>query len=151
VNHYSPVFAKADPAAPFGCAFADAPADGTPKTPINWTIEPGAFAETLRATHARYRLPIIVTENGYGAEEDGSTLDDAGRIAFHRDYIAAMRDAIGDGADIRGYLAWSLLDNLEWSSGRRIRFGLIRVEPDTQERRPKASFAWFRDLIRSAS
>jgi beta-glucosidase len=149
VNHYSPVYAKHEPSLPFGCAFTDAPKDGTPATPINWRIEPGAFRDTLREVHARYRLPVVVTENGYGAEEDGSSLDDQGRIAFHRDYVAAMREARAAGADIRGYLAWTLLDNLEWSGGRRVRFGLVRVEPDTQERRKKASFAWFADTIRS--
>ena len=149
VNHYSPVYARRDAATAFGCAFADAPSDGTPATPINWRIEPAAFRDTLRDAWRRYRVPVVVTENGYGAEEDGTTLDDAGRIAFHRDYVAALREARAEGADIRGYLAWTLLDNLEWSSGRRIRFGLLRVDPDTQERRRKASFSWYADLIRS--
>jgi len=149
VNHYSPVYARRDAATPFGCAFADAPSDGTPATPINWRIEPAAFRDTLRDTWRRYRVPLVVTENGYGAEEDGTTLEDTGRIAFHRDYVAAMREARAAGADIRGYLAWTLLDNLEWSSGRRVRFGLVRVDPDTQERRRKASFSWYADLIRS--
>ena len=61
-----------------------------------------------------------------------------------------LRQARAAGADIRGYLAWTLLDNLEWSGGRRIRFGLVRVEPDSLERRPKASFRWFAGLIGSA-
>jgi beta-glucosidase len=148
VNHYSPVYARRDAATPFGCAFADAPNDGMPVTPINWRIEPAAFRDTLRDTWRRYRVPVVVTENGYGAVEDGTTLEDAGRIAFHRDYVAAMREARAAGADIRGYLAWTLLDNLEWSSGRRVRFGLLRVDPDTQERRRKASFSWYADLIR---
>ncbi|MCZ8146221.1 MAG: family 1 glycosylhydrolase, partial [Roseomonas sp.] len=81
----------------------------------------------------------------------GIDLQDSRRIAYHRDYIAAMQSAMAAGADVRGYLAWSLLDNLEWSSGRRIRFGLIRVEPDTLERRPKASFAWYRAHIAGAA
>lgn len=150
VNHYSPVYAKHAPALPFACSFADAPKDGTPATPINWRIEPPAFRDTLLDTWRRYRLPVLVTENGYGAEEDGSTLEDSGRIAFHEAYVAAMREARAAGADIRGYLAWTLLDNLEWSGGRRVRFGLVRVEPDSQERRKKASFRWFSGLIRSA-
>lgn len=148
VNHYSPVYARHAPDLPFACSFAEAPQDGTPTTPIHWRIEPDAFRAVLADTAARYRLPILVTENGYGAEEDGSSLEDTGRIAFHAAYIDAMRQARAAGADIRGYLAWTLLDNLEWSGGRRIRFGLVRVEPDSLERRPKASFRWFAGLIR---
>ncbi|WP_431305741.1 GH1 family beta-glucosidase [Sediminicoccus sp. BL-A-41-H5] len=151
LNHYSPLYAKADPAAPFGTGFGEAPADGTPATPIGWRIEPAALRDTILDVHRRYRLPIIIAENGYGAEEDGIDLQDSCRIAYHRDYIAAMQSAMAAGADVRGYLAWSLLDNLEWASGRRIRFGLIRVEPNTLERQPKASFAWYRAHIAGAA
>jgi beta-glucosidase len=148
LNHYSPLYARADPAAPFGCAFADAPADGTPVSGIGWRIEPDAFRTTLLDAASRYGLPVIVTENGYGAEEDGADLHDTGRVRYLIDHVAAMRRAMAEGADVRGYLVWSLLDNLEWSSGTRVRFGLLRVEPGTLERRPKASFHAFARLIR---
>jgi beta-glucosidase len=151
LNHYSPLYARADAAAPFGCAFADAPADGTPASGIGWRIEPEAFAQTIREVHARYRLPVIVTENGYGAEEGPDDLHDTGRVRYLLEHVAAMRRAMAEGADVRGYLVWSLLDNLEWSSGTRVRFGLLRVEPGTLARRPKASFDAFARLIRGAA
>ena len=60
-----------------------------------------------------------------------------------------MKDAIDDGVDLRGYLAWSLLDNFEWAWGYHQRFGLVRVDYDTQERIPKASALWYAEVARS--
>jgi beta-glucosidase len=149
LNHYSPLYVRADATAAFGCRFADAPDDGTPASGIGWRIEPEAFAAAIREVYARYRLPVIVTENGYGAEEDGTGLHDEARMRYIAQHVAAMRAALESGADVRGYLVWSLLDNLEWSSGTRVRFGLLRVEPGTLERRPKSSFHAFARLIRT--
>ena len=73
---------------------------------------------------------------------------DQGRIDYLRSYTDAMRGAIRAGADVRGYFVWSLLDNFEWNSGYGSRFGLVYVDYATQRRIPKASFAWYADMIK---
>ena len=150
LNHYSPVFARADDAAPLGFAWADAP-DHVPKTQVGWQVDPTAFRDTLIDLDRRYRLPIYILENGAGGHE---TLDATGhlidleRIGFLAVYIGAMQDAMAAGADIRGYFVWSLLDNFEWGAGYNSRFGLVYVDPVTQKRTPKASAHWYAALIR---
>ena len=73
----------------------------------------------------------------------------SGRVAYLRAYVGAMRQAMDKGADVRGYFAWSLLDNFEWGSGYRNRFGLVHVDFKTQKRTPKSSANWYAELIRS--
>lgn len=151
LNHYSPVYARADQAAPLGFAWADAPA-GVRQSPIGWQFDPEAFRDTLLDLHRRYHLPIYVTENGAGAVEtldaDGA-LDDRARVEFLHAYIGAMREAVANGADVRGYFVWSLLDNFEWGAGYANRFGLIHVDFATQRRTPKASAHWYARMIRA--
>lgn len=152
LNHYSPVYVRANPGAMLGYDFGDKP-PGTKLTPIDWPIEPDAFREVLHHAYERYRLPIYVTENGYGGKEqlgpDG-TVDDPGRIGFLGDYIAAMDAAAAAGADIRGYFVWSLLDNFEWDFGYSHRFGITYVDYATLRRIPKSSFHWYKQLIAGA-
>ena len=71
------------------------------------------------------------------------------RVQYLRDHLRATRDAIAAGADVRGYYAWSLMDNLEWSSGFTKRFGIVHVNFETLERTPKASAHWYREAIRT--
>jgi beta-glucosidase len=150
LNHYCPIYARADPS-PLGFAWADAPHDG-PVTGVGWRIDPEAFRNELTSAHRRYKLPIYVTENGYGANE---TLDDAGgvidggRVAYLHTYTKALEEAVASGVDVRGYFLWSLLDNFEWGSGFASRFGIVFVDYATQRRVPKASFDWFAELIRA--
>jgi len=149
LNHYSPIYARADPKSALGFGFGEAPAD-VERTGIGWPIHPEAFHDTLLAVHRRYRLPIYVLENGFGANEElgpGGDVPDQPRIDYLAAYTAAMRSAIAAGADVRGYFVWSLLDNFEWSSGYGLRFGLVYVDYPTQRRVPKASFAWYARLI----
>jgi beta-glucosidase len=152
LNHYSPVFIKADATARLGFSFGDKPA-ATPVTAIDWPIAPDAFRDTLRLVSERYGLPVYVLENGLGNHDK---LDDAGgvvdgdRIAYLRAYIGALDEAVAAGADVRGYFVWSLLDNFEWDQGYSVRFGLVYVDYPTQRRIPKASFAWYRRLIEIA-
>lgn len=150
LNHYSPIYAKADPQSPLRFAFADAPPD-LPRSGIGWPIVPSALRDILIATHQQYRLPIYVTENDFGASEAPSErgqVSDQGRIDYLHAYIDMMREAIGAGADVRGYFVWSLLDNFEWERGYDSRFGLVYIDYPTERRIPKASFAWYADLIR---
>lgn len=72
---------------------------------------------------------------------------DTGRIDYYNSYIRAVADAIDLGVDVRGYFAWSLLDNFEWAEGYSKRFGLVHVDFDTLVRTPKQSYAWYADLI----
>ncbi len=152
LNHYSPVYVRANPGAMLGYDFGDKP-PGTELTPIDWPIEPDAFRQVLRDAYERYRLPVYVTENGYGSKEqlgpDG-TLDDPGRIRFLADYLAAMDAAVAGGADVRGYFVWSLLDNFEWDFGYSHRFGITYVDYATLRRIPKSSFHWYKQLIAGA-
>ena len=140
LNHYSPVFIKADANARLGFTFGDRPA-GTPVTPIDWPIMPDAFRDTLLTVAKRYALPVYVLENGLGNHDmpdaAGAVIDND-RIDFLRAYIGAVNEAAAAGADIRGYFVWSLLDNFEWDQGYSVRFGLTYIDYPTQKRIPKA-------------
>ncbi|MEU8344651.1 GH1 family beta-glucosidase [Spirillospora sp. NPDC048832] len=125
-----------------------------PTTGMGWPIVPDAFLSLLRTLDARYDLPpLYITENGCSFPDEvgaDGTVDDSSRIEFLDAHIKAMRTAIDEGIDIRGYFAWSLLDNFEWSEGYHPRFGLVHVDYETQKRTPKKSYAWYRDLIASS-
>ncbi|MFT4262145.1 MAG: family 1 glycosylhydrolase [Nocardioides sp.] len=126
--------------------FAFVPVEA-PVTDLGWPIVPRGLADQLRILRERYPgalPPLIITENG------AALADDRRRIAFLEDHLGALREAIAAGADVRGYLHWSLLDNWEWAEGFGPRFGLVAVDPLTQERTPKPSFAWLRDHIAAA-
>jgi beta-glucosidase len=154
LNHYGPMWAKLEPNSVLGFHVGASP-DDMPHSEIGWAIYPEAFHDELLDTHKRYRLPVYVTENGCGSNKEkpdkSGTVTDKHRIAYLRDYTAAMAQAIRDGADVRGYFVWSLLDNFEWGSGYANRFGIVRVDFDTQKRTPKASSRWYADLIRNSS
>ncbi|MEV7804412.1 GH1 family beta-glucosidase [Microbispora sp. NPDC088329] len=113
---------------------------------LGWVVEPEGLYETLVGLTSRYPdlPPVYITENGYG---DDGALEDAGRVDYLRDHLAATHDAMTAGADVRGYFCWSLMDNFEWARGYSARFGLVHVDYATQERTPKASFHWMRDFI----
>ncbi len=76
-------------------------------------------------------------------------VDDPVRVQYHRDHLNAAREAIRLGVDLRGYFAWSLLDNLEWSSGTTKRFGIVHVDFATQRRTIKASGKYYAEVIRT--
>ena len=152
LNHYGPIFAKADPSRTWGYGWGDAPPD-SPTHGVGWAIFPDAFRDELLTIQRRYRLPIVVTENGCGGSDtvnpDGA-VHDPHRINYLTIYNAAMRDAMAQGADVRGYFVWSLLDNFEWGSGYGQRFGIVHVDFQTLARTPKDSARWYAELIRSA-
>jgi beta-glucosidase len=152
LNHYSPHYLVPDTHNPLGVWFGSAPAD-VRRTSMGWPVEPDAFRDTLMDIHKRYRLPIYVLENGTASadEIDGrGEVADQPRIDFLGAYTAAMFEAIAAGADVRGYFVWSLLDNFEWGSGYSQRFGLVYVDYATQRRIPKASFRWYKQLVKGA-
>ncbi|MFJ5773280.1 GH1 family beta-glucosidase [Streptomyces sp. NPDC093094] len=120
--------------------------EGVPTTAFGWPVVPEGLTELLTGFHDRYgdRLPpVVVTENG--CSYDG--LDDQARITYLDGHLRALHRAVEAGVDVRGYFVWSLLDNFEWAEGYTQRFGLVHVDPETQERTPKASYTWFADML----
>ena len=123
-----------------------------PHTAMDWPITPERFTELLMRLHRDYPgLPIFITENGAAfddeADETGFVRDDH-RTSYLAAHVAAVADARRQGADIRGYFAWSLLDNFEWAYGYDKRFGIVRVDYDAQARTPKQSARWLSDTMR---
>ncbi|MEV7694031.1 GH1 family beta-glucosidase [Microbacterium sp. NPDC089189] len=122
-----------------------------PYTAMGWNIDAGALTGLLIDLSHRYpNLPTMVTENGAAFDDEVSPdgrVRDVRRVSYLHDHIAAVAAARDAGADVRGYFAWSLLDNFEWAWGYSRRFGIIRVDYDTLERRWKDSAHWYRRLI----
>ena len=118
-----------------------------PKTDIGWEVWPDALHDmVMRITHDYNRPVIEITESGcaYNDGPDASgAIHDARRISYHRAYLAAVARAMREGADVRGYHAWSLLDNFEWAEGLSQRFGLAYVDYKTQQRTIKDSGRWY--------
>ncbi|MER5595996.1 GH1 family beta-glucosidase [Streptomyces sp. NPDC002265] len=116
-------------------------------TAMNWAIDPSGLHTLLTDLAASHpRLPLMVTENGAAFDDYVSPegkVNDPQRVAYLHAHLDAVRRAIADGADVRGYFLWSLLDNFEWSYGYSKRFGAVYVDYLTQRRIPKAS-----DVIR---
>jgi len=124
--------------------------EGVARTRFDWPVTPEVLYWSPTFFQERYNLPLYITENGM-ANTEWVTLDgdvrDAQRVDFLRRYLGALSRAIADGADVRGYFYWSLLDNFEWAEGYRQRFGLIFVDYPTGERTPKHSASFYRNLI----
>lgn len=116
---------------------------GLPRTGMDWEVQPEGLTRLLQRVATEYAagIPLYVTENGaaYDDELVDGRVADAARADFVREHVAATWDAIEAGVDVRGYFAWSLLDNYEWSWGYDKRFGIVRVDYDTQERIVKDS------------
>ena len=128
-----------------------------PRTEFNWEIDPVGYRNTLREVYSRYRLPIIITENGLGAydtlTEDGKVHDQY-RINYLRTHIEQMRLAISDGVEMMGYCPWSAIDLISTHEGMRKRYGFIYVDRDefelrTMKRYRKDSFYWYKQVIES--
>ncbi|MFE3429153.1 GH1 family beta-glucosidase [Streptomyces sp. NPDC059171] len=122
-----------------------------PRTAMDWEITPAELTDLLVRLERDYGLPTVVTENGATFDDtvapDGS-VPDADRTAYLADHIDAVAAARARGADVRGYFAWSLMDNFEWAYGYGKRFGIVRVDYATQTRTLKDSAKWYRDTIR---
>jgi len=124
-----------------------------PMTDMGWEVHPESL-HTLLVRVARDYSPraLYVTENGAAFGDvrvhDG-LVHDPERTAYLEGHIDAVLRAAADGAPLKGYFAWSFLDNFEWSLGYSKRFGLVYVDYPTLERVPKDSFYWYRDRIAS--
>ena len=120
------------------------------RTTMNWNVDPSGFHAHLLRMHREMGLPIIVTENGASWPDEVSAdgrIRDVDRYTYLHDHMDALLKARAEGADIRGYMAWSLMDNFEWSHGYSKLFGLLRVDYATQDRTWKDSAYWYRETI----
>jgi len=132
-------------------AAVDTP-EGLPQTAMGWEIEPSGLLDSLLRVHREYPgTPVVITENGAAFDDvvsaDGAVHDED-RRSYLEGHLRAAHEAIEAGVDLRGYLAWSLLDNFEWAYGYSKRFGIVRVDYDTQERTLKDSARWYAEVAR---
>ncbi|MFD4420970.1 GH1 family beta-glucosidase [Agromyces sp. NPDC058484] len=148
INHYQRILVSYDP---IGGPLAAREQPATPATTsFGWSVIPDSLRVVLSRVSREFTdLPVYVTENGASfddyADPEGDVVD-LDRVEYLRGYLAALIDAVRDGADIRGYYAWSFLDNFEWAEGYSKRFGVVHVDYATQRRTPKLSALWYQRL-----
>jgi beta-glucosidase len=149
VNYYHPQRIAAAPAdLPLQARQVPAP---PPTTAMGWEVDPGGLHDVLLRLRRDYGpLPVYITENGASFDDPpafNGCVEDPERTAYLQGHLAALARAVADGADVRRYCVWSLLDNFEWEEGYDKRFGIVHVDFDTQARVPKRSALWYRDFI----
>ena len=139
-----------------GSEYVTMPSRGLPRTAMDWEVHPEGLHRLLVRLGREYPNlpPLYVTENGAAYDGDIVTPDgavhDPERTQYLLAHIDAVNRAIADGADVRGYFVWSLLDNFEWAWGYEKRFGIVHVDYDTMVRTPKDSALTFAELIAEA-
>ena len=149
INHYQRVIAWAEDGAGF-LNLREQPAEPA-TTSFGWSVIPESLYDVLvRVSRDFTNLPIYVTESGASFDDyvdpNGQVIDSE-RVSYFSGYLTAAGRAIRDGVNLKGYFAWSYLDNFEWAEGYSKRFGLVYVDYRTQERIPKRSAYWYRRLI----
>lgn len=121
-----------------------------PTTDWDWPIYPAGLTDMLVRVHRQYPnyKAMYVTENGMGYKDDlvDGSIDDTPRIDYIAQHLNAILDAIEQGVTVRGYFLWSLMDVLSWTNGFNKRYGLFYVDFETQERLPKKSARWMREV-----
>ncbi len=133
LNYYTRDMTRFSPLKPQLLFIENIVRPGSPVNDLGWEIYPEGIHQLLMRLKKKYDKPIYITENGIPA------VDDSMRLAYIRDHLLQTHRAISDGADVRGYLHWSLLDNFEWAEGLTPRFGLIAMDYETQRRAPRPS------------
>lgn len=148
INYYNPLTVKAGPGGD------PVPVRTVPEselTDMGWEVHPEGLYEVLTRIDGEYGPEeIFVTENGAAysdAPDENSRVDDHRRIEYIKGHLEAAGRAIEEGVPLKGYFAWSLLDNFEWAHGYTKRFGLYWVDFDTRKRFPKDSAFYYRDVI----
>ncbi|HVT03191.1 MAG TPA: GH1 family beta-glucosidase [Thermoanaerobaculia bacterium] len=152
INYYTRAVTKADPSVMLERA-TRVRQPGAIYTETGWEVFPQALTDVLLWFRDLYgATPIYITENGAAFYDPpvalGEVVDDPLRVHYFREHIAAVGRAIAAGVDVRGYFAWSLLDNLEWSHGFTKRFGIVHVDFATQKRTFKKSALFYRDVVK---
>jgi beta-glucosidase len=128
----------------------DVASTGNTVTDMGWEVYPQGLTELLCRLHNDYQPKRLwVTENGAAFKDQmiNGVVDDAQRLAYIRDHIAATHDAMATGVPVGAYFAWSLMDNFEWASGYAKRFGLVHVDFETQQRTFKNSALWYQKFL----
>jgi beta-glucosidase len=146
VNYYTRAVYQADEIA----GFIEVKPQDVALTQMGWEIYPQAFTDLLVDLNRRYKLPpVYITENGAAMDDKLSNgeINDIDRIDYFQTHLMAVHNAIEQGVDIRGYFAWSLMDNFEWALGYEKRFGIVYVDYASGQRTIKASGQAYRDLI----
>lgn len=114
-------------------------------------MTPDGLYEIVMHVHDNYNQPeIFISENGFATVKDGkpgSGLEDDGRLAYLAANLQFLQKSIASGANVSGYFVWSLIDNFEWDSGMKYRFGLVEVDFKTLRRTPKQSYYWYSALV----
>jgi beta-glucosidase len=120
------------------------------RTHIGWEVYPEGLLKLLTDLHQIYQLPpIYITENGAAVDDhviDG-VVDDKQRYRYYQNHLSMVDQAIKEGVDVRGYFAWSLMDNFEWAEGYKMRFGIVYVDYETQKRTLKQSAIKFQEFL----
>jgi beta-glucosidase len=153
VNYYTRSVVRADPGA-WPLRTAPVRQENCVHTQTGWEVFPQGLTDTLLWIKNRYgNPPVYITENGAAFPDPptvaGPVLEDPLRVDYLRTHLRAVHAAISQGADVRGYLVWSLLDNLEWAYGFAKRFGLVHVDYQTLKRTAKASAHFYSRVIAS--
>ncbi|OUS25924.1 beta-glucosidase [Thalassotalea sp. 42_200_T64] len=146
INFYTREVIKADDVEPFQVV----PPNNAPVTDMGWEIYPQAFTSLLTTLNDSYDLPpVYITENGCAMPDkiENNSVDDQNRIAYYQQHLNALNDAIEQGVNVKGYFAWSLMDNFEWALGYSKRFGITYVDYETQQRTIKASGKAYQTLL----
>jgi beta-glucosidase len=123
-----------------------------PMTDIGWEIYPYALRDLLLSLHQKYTLPpVYITENGAAMADvfENGEVNDTDRIDYYQQHLLAVSNAAEQGVNIKGYFAWSLMDNFEWAEGYLKRFGIVHVDYETQVRTVKASGKAYSQLIKN--
>jgi beta-glucosidase len=152
INYYLRLFvADENAAGPPRARIVDPP--NSPRTATGWEIYPPGLVETLLSVREQYGdIPLYITENGAAFDDQpdkNGDVQDADRVQYIRDHLRAARQAIDAGVNLRGYFVWSFLDNFEWHSGFSKRFGIVRVDYQSQRRIPKSSARFYAKVIRT--
>ena len=163
VNYYSPVFLRAgDPSdlrrneRPARCrvpGVVEYLPEELDRTPMGWLVDASGLHQILvDVSKQAPGLPLYVTENGCAAEDyvnPQGEVNDVERVKYLHTHLEAAARAIKDGANLAGYFVWSLMDNFEWGWGYQKRFGIVFVDFGTQRRIPKASAAFYANVVRA--
>ncbi len=149
MNYYTRVVARDEEAADNLPQTVFAPP--SEQTEMGWKVYPQGLYNLLNRLHFEYQVPkLYVTENGCSysdGPDDQGEIADQHRLDYLRDHFAAVHRAMANSVPLAGYFVWSLLDNFEWAKGYTQRFGIVWVDYETQQRIPKDSALWYKDVI----
>jgi beta-glucosidase len=146
INYYYPIVSSGENPA------ATASSSAAAITDMGWEVAPASLADLLMRLDRDYELPpIFITENGAAYQDSvvEGRVEDEQRRQYIESHLIALAEAMKNGVNVKGYFAWSLMDNFEWAEGYRKRFGIVHVDYATLRRTLKRSAVWYRDLVKA--